>query len=57
VVQVISPAEVTLLRYLQAGDTLMTAASAAATIDTRFDPSPLLAVLFQAGALITMTGN
>jgi hypothetical protein len=53
VVQAISPDEATLLQHLMAGDTLMAAASAAATKDAQFDPSPLLAVLFQAGALIT----
>ncbi len=57
VVQAILPAEAVMLQRIQAGDTLMAAANAAATTDAQFDPSPLLAMLFQAGALITGTRN
>jgi hypothetical protein len=51
-VQRISAADTAFVTALQAGQTLIAAAMAAAALDTRYDPSSLLALLFQAGALI-----
>ncbi len=48
----ISPADAAMIAALQAGDTLLQAASAAAAKEPAHDPSILLALLFQAGALV-----
>jgi hypothetical protein len=53
VVQVISDADAVMIAALQAGNTLLAAAHAAAARDAGHDPSALLARLFQAGALIS----
>jgi hypothetical protein len=54
-VRTISAGDAVMIAALQAGDTVMAAATAAAAKDPGHDPAALLALLFQAGALITGT--
>jgi hypothetical protein len=52
VVHAISQADAALITALQGGQTLLQAAEYAATLAQGYDPSPMLGLLFQAGALV-----